>query len=60
MDWTAWLLRLLPNLIASISPQLRAALVKFAKDFREDCKKTENPWDDFLADLICYVLGIDG
>ncbi len=60
MNWSAWLLRLLPNLIASLSANLRTELINFAKKFREDAKKTDNPWDDFLADIICYVLGIDG
>lgn len=60
MNWTKWLLRLLPNLVASITPALREQLVKFAKQFREEAKKTENPWDDFAADVICWTLGIDG
>ena len=60
MDWARWLLRLLPNLLASISAPLRKALVDFAKQFREDAKKTDNPWDDFAADVICWILGIDG
>ena len=60
MNWTKWLLKLLPNLVASISSPLRTELVSFAKKFREDAKKTANPWDDFAADIICFVLGIDG
>lgn len=60
MDWSKWLLKLFPNLVASISKPLRDELVIFAKNFREKAKKTENPWDDFAADFICYVLGIDG
>ncbi len=60
MDWTKWLFKLLPNLIASISAPLRKALMDFAKQFREDAKKTENPWDDFAADIMCWILGIDG
>lgn len=60
MNWTKWLLKLLPNLVASISAPLREQLVKFAKQFREDAKKTPNPWDDFAADVLCFVVGIDG
>lgn len=60
MDWTQWFIKLLPNLVASVTPDLRKRLVEFAKQFRADCKKTENPWDDFLAALICSMLGIDG
>lgn len=60
MDWTKWLFKLFPNLLASISAPLRQSMVDFAKDFRVKAKKTENPWDDFAADVICWVLGIDG
>ncbi len=60
MDWSKWFLQLLPNLIASVSAPLRQQLVTFAKKFKEDAAKTENPWDDFLAALICTMLGIDG
>lgn len=60
MDWTAWLLKLLPNLVASISEPLRKLIVDFAIDFRVRAKKTPNPWDDFAADVLCWVVGIDG
>lgn len=60
MNWQKWLLRLLPNLVASISGPLRTDLINFAKDFQIKAKKTENPWDDFAADVLCWALGIDG
>lgn len=60
MDWTKWLFKLLPNLIASISAPLRKSLIEFAKNFQVEAKKTENPWDDFAADVLCWILGIDG
>ena len=60
MNWTSWLLRLLPNLVASISPDLRQEIVKFAKNFKIAAAKTENPWDDFAAAILSWVLGIDG
>ncbi len=53
-------MRLLPNLVASISEPLRKEMVTFAVNFRAGAKKTPNPWDDFAADVICWVLGIDG
>ena len=59
MNWTKWLLELLPNLVASISEPLRKELVTFAKNFREGAKKTSNPWDDFAAAVLCWVVGID-
>lgn len=60
MNWQKWLLRLLPNLVASISGPLRTELINFAKEFQIKAKKTENPWDDFAADVMCWALGIDG
>ncbi len=60
MNWQKWLLRLLPNLVASISGPLRTDLVNFAKEFRIKAKKTPNPWDDFAADVMCWALGVDG
>lgn len=60
MDWKKWILKLLPNLVASISAPLRQELVTFAKNFREKAKKTENPWDDFAAEVLLWALGIDG
>ena len=60
MNWLKWLLKLYPNLVASISEPLRIELVQFAKSFREKAKKTPNPWDDFAAEVLCFVLGING
>lgn len=60
MNWIKWLLKLYPNLVASISEPLRAELVQFAKAFKEKAKKTPNPWDDFAAEVLCFVLGING
>ena len=60
MDWVKWLLILLPNLLASTSPDLRRMLTDFAKTFKEAAKKTANPWDDFIAELICWATGVNG
>lgn len=40
------------------TPEIAAELKRFARDFREKAKKTENPWDDVAADLLCFVLGV--
>jgi len=60
MNWLKWLLKLYPNLIASISAPLRTELIEFAKNFKVKAAKTPNPWDDFAAEVLCFVLGIDG
>lgn len=53
-----WMIRLLQMVLAAISGPLRQDLIKFAEAFRAKAKQTENPWDDFLADIICWLLGI--
>ncbi len=53
-----WLLRLIALVLAALSGPLKAELIKFAKEFREKARETPNPWDDFAADIICWLLGI--
>ena len=53
-----WWIRLLRMLLAAISGPLRQDLMKFAEAFRVKAKQTENPWDDLLADIICWLLGM--
>ncbi|MBA7475495.1 hypothetical protein ES707_10866 [subsurface metagenome] len=53
-----WWLRLVTLILTAISGPLRDSLISFAKDFRAKARETPNPWDDFAADIICWVLGI--
>lgn len=59
MNWTYWLMLLMPNLVASVSPDLRQEMIKFAKTFKAAAAKTQNPWDDFIAAIIYWVLGLN-
>lgn len=54
-----WLFKLLHLILTTASGPLREKLVKFAKDFRDEAKKTANPWDDVLADIICWLFQTD-
>lgn len=54
---TRWL-RLITLILAALSGPMKEELIQFAKKFREDARKTPNPWDDFAADIICWLLGI--
>lgn len=54
----AWVLRLIALILAALSGPLKAELIKFATDFRAKARQTENPWDDFAADILCWLLGI--
>jgi len=53
-----WMLRLIALILAALSGPLKEELIKFAKAFREKARQTENPYDDFAADIICWLLGI--
>ncbi len=54
-----WIFKLLLQILSVISGPLRTQLTDFAKKFREDARKTANPWDDILADIICWLLQVD-
>lgn len=53
-----WLLRLIALILGALSGPLKEELIKFAKAFREQARQTKNPYDDFAADIICWLLGI--
>ncbi|GAI70543.1 unnamed protein product, partial [marine sediment metagenome] len=50
-----WMLRLISLILGVISGPLREELIAFALAFREKAKKTSNPWDDYVADIICWA-----
>lgn len=53
-----FILNLIKQLLTVASPPLRAELLKFVNDYRESAKKTPNPWDDILAGLLCWIVGV--
>lgn len=58
MDWKKFLSNMVAQMLASVSSELLENLKSFAVEFRSDTRKTVNPWDNVLADLICGILGI--
>lgn len=56
--FNGWLLRVIALILGALSGPLKAELIAFAKAFREKARQTENPWDDFAADILCWLLGI--
>lgn len=54
-----WLIKLFRQLLAAVSGPLREQLESFARKFREDARQTSNPMDDILADILCWLLGIE-
>lgn len=53
-----WMIRLLRMLLLQMSGPLRVELEAFAVKFRENAAKTQNPMDDVLADILCWVIGL--
>jgi len=53
-----WWLRLIRMILLAMSGPMRQDLIKFAETFRAKAKQTENPWDDFAADILCWLLGM--
>jgi len=54
-----WIILLLRQLLTVVSGPLRETITNFATDFRKKAKETPNPWDDVLADILCWILDID-
>lgn len=54
-----WIIELIRRILSSASGPLRKTLIDFAISFREQAKKTPNPWDDILANIICWILQVN-
>ena len=51
-----WIIRLLPLILTTLTPTLKAVIDKFVNDFKTQAEKTSNPWDDFAAELLESLL----
>lgn len=52
----ALLLRILILVVASLSPQVRKALEQLLIGLEEQAKRTDNPWDDILVEILKSIL----
>lgn len=61
ISWT-WIINLLvvvlKPILQIITPMIREELEKFAVKFYAKAEATDNPWDDFLAEFLCKMLGM--
>ena len=60
MTWKFWVelgIRVLGAIIKLVSPEIREAGEKIMKEWYEKAKQTDNPWDDYLVELIASLLG---
>lgn len=53
-----FLIQLFAQILAVATPAFREQLVKFCIEYRDAAKKTPNPWDDILANLLCWMVGV--
>lgn len=53
-----WLTRMFVQILSVASGPIREELVNFCIDFRKRAAKTPNPWDDMLADILCWVVSV--
>lgn len=51
-------INILRPIIAVLTPKLRELLSDVLIKFYNDAKETDNPWDDFLAQVFLQLLGI--
>jgi len=62
INWT-WIINLLVlalgPLLRIVTDSLREELEDFLKAYYVKARETANPWDDFLADVLCRALKID-
>jgi len=49
------LIKLLLQTITLMTPEIRNILCDMLKSFREKAKKSKNPWDDIIADVLIYI-----
>ncbi|GAI16062.1 unnamed protein product [marine sediment metagenome] len=54
-----FIIRLFAQILGAASPAIRTDLVTFCKKYKEEAKKTPNPWDDILAEMLCWIVGVD-
>lgn len=61
ITWTAMLnilVAVLGPILRAVTPVLREQLEEWLIGFYKKAKTTDNPWDDFLAELLLRIFGI--
>lgn len=62
VSWS-WIVSLLAALLKPIIPILSEQVRKMLQDwlykFYDHAKETDNPWDDFVAELLLKILGFE-
>lgn len=53
-----WWIKLVEQIVNSISPELRKAVIGFVEQLEKQAKATPNPWDDVFVGVLKLVLAI--
>lgn len=53
-----WIALLIQQLLGTISPEIRKAVIEFVKQLEVQAKATPNKWDDIFVGLLKAVLVI--
>lgn len=56
MGWKRYILPLLPQILRLISTPVADSIRKFVDDLQKEAEKTDNPWDDFMVDIVRWIL----
>ena len=54
----AVLLPIFNMILPLVSPMAREQLVKFGREWRQNCLNSDNQWDDGLSYMVCVLLAI--
>jgi len=55
MDWSRLVALILRNILERMSPEIRNLMCSALKDVHEKAKKTPNPVDDILTELLLEI-----
>ena len=53
------LARFIPLILSVISPEIKKLVADFLVQLEANAKKTPNPWDDMLVDLLKTIIKTD-
>jgi hypothetical protein len=54
-----YIIKYLRELILKMSGSARKKLIIAVRNFEDDCKRTDNRYDDIMADLLKGLLGVN-
>ena len=62
MTWKFWVeigIRVLGAIVRLVSPEIRKLMEDLLTEWYEKAKQTDNPWDDYLVEVVAQLLGVE-